>query len=206
MTAAAARKNKPAALEVKIRRTSVRMYSSPVIILALVIFLTSCAPQPTASPFIPPPNETLDSTSGTLSYTPPPLPAAISAIPAVSSPTAPAAETPCTNSLRFIEDINFPDGTIVRPGEKIEKSWRVENNGSCSWDSRYRMRLVEGDRLGAPEELALFPARPGTQADLRVIFIAPRESRYYRSTWQAYGPDGLAFGDPFYIDIFVQSP
>jgi hypothetical protein len=183
------------------------MYSSPVIILALVIFLAGCAPQPTASPFIPPSIDTRLPSAVPLSYTPPPQPTTIGATIPPANPSAVAnIETPCTNSLRFIEDINFPDGTVVRSGEKIEKLWKVENNGTCSWDSRYRMRLVEGDQLGAPAEYALFPARPGTQTELRVIFIAPRESRYYRSTWQAYGPDGLPFGDPFYIDIFVQSP
>lgn len=184
-----------------------RMYSSPVIILTLVIFLAGCGPRPAASPFIPPSNDTLLPSTGPLSYTPPPLPTAFGATPApAGQPAAVTPEAPCYNSLRFVEDVNFPDGTVVRPEEKIEKLWRVENDGTCSWDSRYRMRLVEGDQLGAPAEYALFPARPGTQTDLRVIFIAPRESRYYRSTWQAYGPDGLAFGDPFYIDIFVQSP
>jgi hypothetical protein len=185
----------------------VRMDSSPVIILTLVIYLAGCAPQPTASPFIPPSNETRLPSVAPLSYTPPPLPTTLGATPTPANLTASVTpESPCVNSLRFVDDVNFPDGTVVKPGEKIEKLWRVENNGTCSWDSRYRMRLVEGDQLGAPVELALFPARPGTQTELRVIFIAPRESRYYRSTWQAYGPEGLAFGDPFYIDIFVQSP
>jgi hypothetical protein len=183
------------------------MYSSPVIILTLVIFLAGCSPQPTASPFIPPSNETVIQITIPLSYTPPPLPTTIGAtITSVNQPAAVTTDSPCYNSLRFVEDVNFPDGTVVMTGEKIEKFWRVENNGTCSWDSRYRMRLVEGDQLGAPVELALYPARPGTQAELRVIFITPRESRYYRSTWQAFGPDGLVFGDPFYIDIFVQSP
>lgn len=184
-----------------------RMYSSPVIILTLVILLTGCAPQPTASPFIPPSLETLTPSVGPLSYTPAALPTTIGAtITSVNQPAAVNTEAPCYNSLRFVEDVNYPDGTVVRPGEKIEKLWRVENNGTCSWDSRYSMRLVEGDQLGAPVELALFPARPGTQAELRVIFIAPQENRYHRSTWQAYGPDGQVFGDPFYIDLFVQSP
>jgi hypothetical protein len=204
---AVVRTNNPARLSLQIRRTSVRMYSSPVIILTLVIFLAGCGPQPTASPFIPPSNETVIQITVPLSYTPPPLPTTIGATPtSVNIPVAVTAEVSCYNSLRFVEDVNFPDGTVVRPGEKIEKLWRVENNGTCSWDSRYRMRLVEGEQLGAPVELALFPARPGTQAELRVIFISPRENRYYRSTWQAFGPDGLVFGDPFYIDIFVQSP
>jgi len=185
----------------------VRMYSSPVIILALALFINACSPAPTASPFIPPGNESLPSTLESLPFTPPPLPTVLGETPVPGSIlNNPTVQAGCTNSLRFVEDVNFPDGTIVRPGEKIEKLWRVQNDGTCSWDSRYRMQLVSGDQLGAPAELALYPAFPGSQADLRVIFIAPLENRYYQSTWQAYSPEGMAFGDPFYINIIVQNP
>jgi hypothetical protein len=185
----------------------VRMISLAVTILALVLWVNACTPQKTDSPFVPPVSGTAAATVGAAVYTPPPQPTAIGDTP--SPPILPGFSgdlTTCSNSLRFIEDITIPDGTVVRSGEKIEKIWRVENNGTCSWDSRYRLRLASGDQLGAPVELALYPARPGTQAELRIIFIAPPENRIYRSTWQAYGPDGIAFGDPFYIDILVQSP
>jgi Ig-like domain from next to BRCA1 gene len=183
----------------------VRMSFSPVIILALVLCINACTPQSTAVPFIPPQNETSVATAAA-QYTPPPQPTALGDTPTspnsqlLSSPSA-----PCTNNLHFIQDVSYPDGSIVKAGDRIEKVWRVENNGTCNWDSQYRMRLVNGDQLGAPAELALYPARPGTQADLRIVFIAPAESRLYLSTWQAYDANGLAFGDPFYIDISVQS-
>lgn len=184
-----------------------RMYSSPVIILALAFSIYACAPLPPASPFIPPGNESLSPTAEALPFTPPPLPTVLGETP-VPGPTLnnPTDQAGCINSLRFVEDINFPDGTIVRPGEKIEKLWRVQNDGTCSWDSRYSMQLVSGDQLGAPAELALYPALPGSQAELRVIFIAPPENRYYQSTWQAFSPEGTAFGDPFFINIVVQNP
>jgi hypothetical protein len=184
----------------------VRMFKPPVVILALVLCINACAPQRTPSPFIPPQNSILSATSVAAQYTPPPQPTAVGNPPTPLFNQNPTSSIPCINSLHFVEDVTFPDGSIVRSGERIEKVWRVENNGTCSWDSRYRMRLVNGDQLGAPAELALYPARPGTQADLRIIFIAPSESRLYLSTWQAYDADGLAFGDPFYINIFVQSP
>jgi hypothetical protein len=184
-----------------------RMYKPPVIILALVLFISACAPQPTPPPFIPPQNSTLAATSVAAQYTAPPQPTSIGDTPSPSINQNPSStSSSCTNSLHFVEDVSFPDGSIVQPGERIEKVWRVENNGSCSWDSHYRIRLVNGDQLGAPAELALYPARPGTQADLRIVFIAPYESRLYQSTWQAYDNDGLAFGDPFYINFSVQSP
>jgi len=185
----------------------VRMFKTPVVILALVLWFTACAPPPTASPFIPPQSITSSGTTVVAQYTPPPQPTSIgnTPIPSVNQNT-PSILASCVNSLHFVEDVSFPDGSMVRSGERIEKIWRVENNGTCGWDTQYRIRLVNGDQLGAPAELALYPARPGTQADLRIIFIAPSESRTYLSTWQAYDNKGLAFGDPFYINFSVQSP
>jgi len=184
----------------------VRMISYIGAILTLAFCINACAPQETASPFIPPISGSSTTTVGAAVYTPPPQPTSIGNTPI--PPVLPGISTDlttCTNSLRFIEDVTIPDGTVVGPGVKIEKIWRVENNGTCSWDSRYRLRLANGDQLGAPVELALYPARPNTQAELSIIFMTPSENRNYQSTWQAYGPDGNAFGDPIYIDIIVQS-
>jgi hypothetical protein len=124
---------------------------------------------------------------------------------AVDTPTAAVAFTTpaCTNYLKYIEDVSIPDGTIVRPGEILDKKWLVENSGSCNWDSKYRLRLVAGSELGAPDEAALYPARSGTQATISLVFTAPDTPDTYRSAWQAYDPQGSPFGDPFFIEIVV---
>jgi hypothetical protein len=80
----------------------------------------------------------------------------------------------------------------------------VENNGSCNWDAGYRLKLSGGPDLGAAAEQALFPARSGTQAVIRIVFTAPTEPGAYRSAWQAYSPDGQAFGDLIFIEIQVE--
>lgn len=86
----------------------------------------------------------------------------------------------------------------------MEKQWRVENNGSCNWDARYRLKLMDGYiPLNATGEQALYPARAGTQATLTINFIAPLEAGTYRTAWQAYSPDGTAFGDAVYLEIIV---
>lgn len=120
----------------------------------------------------------------------------------------PASPTPqeqnCADSMKYVEDINYPDGTIVSPGQAIEKQWLVENNGSCDWDGRYRLKLIDGyTDLGAPSELALYPARAGTQITISISFIAPADPGSYRTAWQAYNPDGTAFGDPIYMEIII---
>ena len=112
----------------------------------------------------------------------------------------------CSNSLRFLEDVTIPDGTQVAPGEVIDKQWRVENDGECNWSENYRLRLVTGSELGAPSEQALYPARSGTQATIRTLFVAPTEPGVYRSAWQAYDPQGRPFGDTIFIEIVVVNP
>lgn len=111
----------------------------------------------------------------------------------------------CTHILGFLEDISIPDGTVFQPGEPMDKRWRVVNNGTCNWDERYRLKLVSGSALGVESEQALYPARSGTKATIQLIFTAPVESGTYRSAWQAYDPDGVAFGDQFFIEIIVEA-
>ena len=136
--------------------------------------------------------------------------------PTVAAPTLPAAPTPtlqqptltpappvCQDNLTFVEDVTVPDGTYVDPGVVLDKRWKVKNSGTCNWDEDYRFRLVDGPAMNTIPEQALFPARSGTEAVIRLVFIAPEEPGQYRSAWQAVSPLGEPFGDPIYIEIIV---
>jgi len=130
--------------------------------------------------------------------TPSPIQDQASTLAALPTPTP-----LCTDSLRYIEDLSIPDGSQVFSGERLDKRWSVENNGSCNWDKDYRLKLVAGPELGADVEQALYPARIGSQAIIRIIFTAPNEPGVYRSAWQAYNPAGQPFGDPVFIDVQI---
>lgn len=120
--------------------------------------------------------------------------------------TTPTTTPACTPNLLYLEDLSIPDGTVVEPGKLIDKRWLVENNGSCNWEQGYSLTLLAGPELGAPVEQALYPARSGTQATVRILFTAPEEEGNYRSAWQAKDSKGNLFGDPIYVDIIVESP
>lgn len=162
-----------------------------VLILLLTInLLSACGGQVARSTpdyFIPP----------TLAQQPEPIP--------LKSPTPPPPTTTpeCSNLLSFIEDVTVPDGTVFAPGESIEKVWLVENSGSCNWDGNYRLQLVSGNPMGAENIQALFPARSGSEAQLRIVFKAPLEGGGYQSSWQAYTPESQPFGDLIFILIEV---
>jgi Ig-like domain from next to BRCA1 gene len=122
-----------------------------------------------------------------------------------AAPRAPTSTPSCQDGLRYLSDITVPDGSIVAPGEAIDKQWQVENSGTCNWNERYRLRRISGPSLDASEEQALYPARGGTQAVIRVMLLAPPDPGTYRSAWQAYNPQGEPFGDPIYVEILVGS-
>jgi hypothetical protein len=112
----------------------------------------------------------------------------------------------CANDLTYLSDLTIPDGTVVDSGQALDKRWQVQNTGSCNWDERYRLKLVAGPDLGGRAEQALYPARSGALAVIRIQFAAPAEAGNYRSAWQAFTPQGEPFGDPVYVEIVVQAP
>lgn len=179
--------------------TKQRLFLNRCLILLTGIFsLWACAPQTTPTPFRPPtaapPTQPLPTTT--------PIPALFTAVPTPTVTITPTAG-PCTDNFSFIEDVTVEDGTSFLPGASIDKQWLVQNSGTCNWDETYRLKWVGGDPMGAAEEQALYPARAGTQATLRVTFTAPAESGSYESAWQAVDPNGNFFGDLVFIKIVV---
>lgn len=174
-----------------------RRFLSLTVSIFLILWLAACGSVP-------------GGTSNPVAATPAlasPTPLASATQTALPSDTPMAAlSTPtldCTNELLFIFDLTIEDESIVAPGTLLDKQWLVQNSGSCNWDERYRLRLVNGEALGA-EEQSLYPARSGSQVPLRIEFTAPAEAGTYVSEWQAYDPEGNPFGDSFYIKIVVQ--
>jgi hypothetical protein len=112
----------------------------------------------------------------------------------------------CSNDLSFLSDVTVPDNSFIPYGASVDKQWLVENNGTCDWDSSYRLKHLGGAELGAPEEVMLYPARAGTQATIQILFTAPFTDGVYESAWQANDAGGNPFGDPIYIRITVAAP
>ncbi len=169
----------------------------------LTLFLTSaCSSAPAPTPFHPPtaqapliePTFIIHPTQAIVVVQPTPLPTIF--------PTVNPEE--CINNLTFVEDLTVPDNSPATFGLAIDKQWLVENSGTCNWNSAYRLKHIGGAALGAPEEIALYPARGGTQATIQILFTAPFTEGVYESAWQAFDQDGIAFGDPIYIRIVAQ--
>ncbi|NTW12661.1 MAG: hypothetical protein HGA30_05050 [Anaerolineales bacterium] len=167
-----------------------------------LVLASACAPAPAPTPFIPPTSQA-PLIEPTLIIIPTPTTDLIRVIPLLPTAIPTLDQSNCVNGLSFIEDLTIPDNSFVPFGSSVDKQWRVENSGTCNWTSGYRLRHTGGAVLGAPEEVALYPARSGTQVTIQINFTAPFEEGLYESAWQAFDPNGLAFGDPIYIRILV---
>ena len=176
-------------------------------LLWILILASACSPIATQTPFIPPtaavpliePEFIITPTQNSNQIQTTPL-------PTIVVPPATVNPTDCINNLTYVTDLTIPDGTSIAYGATIDKQWLVQNSGTCNWNAEYRLRHVGGAVLGAPEELALYPARSGTQATLQITFTAPFTDGEYESAWQAFDPAGLAFGDLIYMRISAVSP
>lgn len=117
------------------------------------------------------------------------------------------------DAAAFIKDVTIPDGTILRPDEKFTKTWRIQNNGTCSWTSEYSLVFVSGDGLSGPVSVSLTRnVNPGDNIDLSVNLIAPAQNGYYKGYWKLRNASGALFGigakadTAFWVDIEVSGP
>ena len=176
--------------------TKVKPSLHVILLIVIGLGLAACS-EPSSQPFRAPSNSNVSSVAvSTIA-----APTASAVLEIVSTPTP-----RCTDALEFVTDLTYPDGTIVKPGDVMDKRWQIKNSGSCNWTGAYRLKLVSGLALGGVETQSLYPARGGSEAIVRMVFIAPPEPGVYRSAWQAYNPEDQAFGDPFFIEIEVTIP
>ncbi len=129
--------------------------------------------------------------------------------PVVQQPLIPSVQQPaqqsCRNAMAFLADITIPDGSSMRPGQSFTKTWRIYNNGSCTWTSSYSMSFVSGTSLGNPTIQIYGTVAPGQSYDISVPMTAPAAYGYYQTNWQMRGPAGKYFGQTIYAKINVNN-
>lgn len=101
---------------------------------------------------------------------------------------------PCVVGARFIGDVNYPDGSQVQPGTNFQKTWQVQNTGSCIWISSYGILNVRGGSFGAPSPSSIPYTQAGQTVNISVNLTAPQQPGYYTSAWQLRAPNGVTFG------------
>jgi hypothetical protein len=89
----------------------------------------------------------------------------------------------------------FPDGTIVQPGKTFTKVWRIQNSGTCTWDTRWQLVFNGGDRLDGSLTYNLpLPTDPGQTLEVPIILRAPVDGGQHTGAWLLKSPWGKTFG------------
>lgn len=143
----------------------------------------------------------------TLTFTPVPS--------STSSPTV-AASTPVSvsysgsnstsnscDSSAFISDVTIADGTVLAPGEYFEKTWLLENNGSCEWSKDYVVAFISGEDMSGSDTEIDTVVSSGEQVKVTVAMIAPDTEGTYTGFWKLMNEEGATFGTSFYVQIVV---
>lgn len=133
--------------------------------------------------------------TGTAPATNTPIPTATRAPATATQPPPPTAVyIPCDRAT-FVADITFPDGTNVTPNQNFTKTWRLQNNGSCTWGPSYSLIFDSGEVMGGPASTPLnVSVAPGGVVDVSVNLKAPASAGKYRGYWKLRNSSGATFG------------
>jgi hypothetical protein len=138
--------------------------------------------------------------------TPSPFPtlAPPSPIPTISVSTAPAGGgSGACNSAEYVADVTIPDGTTMTPGQKFVKTWRIINQGTCTWSTSYKLAFESGDAMGGATTFITVPVTPQNQTEISVNMTAPTANGTYKGNWRMQNDSSQPFGSTVFVEIKV---
>jgi hypothetical protein len=95
-------------------------------------------------------------------------------------------------------DVTVPDNTVMSPGQVFTKTWRLNNAGTCTWNSSYQLVFDHGDGMGVPagysQTLTAGSVTPGQTVDVSVSLTASTSPGTYTGYWHFRDPNGVFFG------------
>lgn len=198
------------------------------VVLSIGILLAACAPATPAAP-TPDINAIRTSAANTVvaeftltaaSFTSTPLPPTETFTPEPPAETATATNTvvvdltqialgtpaPLCDSLSFGADVDvtIPDGMHMTPGQDFVKTWKIKNDGICTWGAGYGLIYSFGEKMaGQPVPLGVV-VEIGQEVQVSVNLKAPDKIGEYLSAWQMVNAKGIPFGKALFVKIIVQ--
>ena len=101
----------------------------------------------------------------------------------------------CTDMVAFIMDVTIPDNAEIEAGEAFTKTWRLRNDGTCTWDISYDLVFHHGDHMSAASAVALSGyVMSGQIVDLSIDMVSPADPGTYQGFWMLRNGDDVLFG------------
>jgi len=110
-------------------------------------------------------------------------------------PTATKPPIPCDRAA-FVKDVTYPDGSELPPNTEFVKTWRLKNNGSCTWNSSYDLVFFDKNSMDGPaaSQLTSGTVAPGETIDVSVTLTSPDKPGNYEGDWKLRNGSNVVFG------------
>jgi len=112
-------------------------------------------------------------------------------VPEPTEVPSPSEPRDCQDAALFLADVTYPDNTIVTSGEVFTKTWKILNDGDCTWGTGYELEFASGT---FPQVVSLaepFPVvEPAGSVELSVELTAPQTKGTHSGTWVIKRPEG----------------
>jgi len=116
-----------------------------------------------------------------------PLPAATAVLLPTPTPL------PCNQAIMISETV--VDGTSYTGNTAFNKSWRIKNIGTCTWNTNYKIAFLSGDIMSGPVSQKFNASvAPGETIDLIIPLKAPATAGIYTGYWGLYDEANKYFG------------
>ncbi len=121
--------------------------------------------------------------------------------PTATQPAPPTATPLPCNAAAFIGE-TVPDGSELVVGTSFDKSWRLMNVGTCTWNSNYELYFADGDKMGGPSDVNLTQnVKPGELVDLSVSLKVPDSVGMYKGYWKVRDDQGNTFVNNLWVEV-----
>jgi hypothetical protein len=110
----------------------------------------------------------------------------------------------CNNSA-YVSDVTIPDNTVMAPGASFVKTWALQNTGTCTWDTSFKLVFVSGDQMGGASTSLASSVAPSQQVQISVSLTAPTTAGTYKGYWRLAADTGTGFGESVTVVIVVSS-
>jgi uncharacterized protein YkwD len=89
--------------------------------------------------------------------------------------------------------VTIPDGMVIKMGETFTKTWRVRNEGTCSW-SGYELVYAGGEAMNGPMSNPMPEILPNKYGNVSVELTAPARGGGATGYWLFKNTAGETFG------------
>jgi hypothetical protein len=129
----------------------------------------------------------------------------VTATPTLQKPTAtrPAPTPASCSNMKFVSDVTIPDGTQMAVNETFTKTWRVQNSGTCTWTTSYKLVFSYGEAMSGQTVALASAVAVGQTVDLSVNLKVPNKTGKLTGVWALEDDKGQPFGPTLTVVINV---